>query len=179
MLLFFSLSRHMYSFCIFFSWTKIPAWLSQWSQLLIAEKKYWKLHQDWMSDLEDDRNGCLYVWSVCVCMCLWCVFWLSNGIWVSNNTKQGLAQARQRRENTQKGGWRKKLEMSKTQIKVRKEVESSDQNEFRVYMFRMCYRNPKWLDANYSIYLVEIGTILSLLYYLFLSLLLVSMILFT
>lgn len=33
--------------------------------------------------------------------------------------------------------------MSKTQINARKEVENSDQNEFRVYMFRMCYRNPK------------------------------------
>lgn len=141
---------------------------------------------DWMSDLENGGNSLKYL-SVCLYVCLWVCVYLCVFVvcvlttWWDLTEQQGkirVSSNTDRRENIQRRGWRKKPEMSKTQTKVRKEMETNGQSGCKAYTFRTCYRNPKLLDANYSISLIEIGTILSSLYYLLLSLLLVSMILF-
>ena len=128
------------------------------------------METEWMilRMIETLWNVCLCVWSVClcvslcICMCLWCVLTTQ---WDLRKQQYEIRarQARQRRENIQKRRWRKKPRMSETQTKARKEVKSNDQIECKAYMFKMCYRNPKLLDANYSISVIEIGTILSLL----------------
>lgn len=90
----------------------------------------------------------------CVCVCF---DFIVGFKWAEIQNR--LAPTRDRRGKYTKEKVEKESRMSKTQTKARKEGESNSQSE----CYRVCYRNPKLPDDKYSLFLIEIGAILSLL----------------